>query len=380
MHRDAAHFAEPGSRLVFAPARHGGGGGVGVLPAPALLEAGMVAVGHYCMREGVAAPRWFASLSEASAVKLADEQQRLRVQLEQQRDAERTAWEEGGAADGPSGEEWTVRLRKAAGYEGAPASEVVGERDLGLADGVETSGGPRVIFDMQRDIASFGGENSWMQRDDVDEDGWQEGWLRRAEAACEGLMVDEGGYVAWCSSGVRLSAEEAAERGPAVEMATRARLALGEDVEVEHGEPTKRQGGRGDDEVKNKEEEGGSGGTFVNVQAARASLVAMAEWCAKIGAQAVFTLDGTRTMVGGRDGAGRGGGGGCGRGDSGGSRGGGGGGGSVRRWRRRRGRRRRRRRALQWRRRRWGRRGSGVSNVQDERRHADVGSMRGLRA
>ena len=372
--------------MVFEPVRLGGGGGLGVPPAPTLLEAGMVAVGHYCMREGVAAPRWFASLAEAAAVyvglgsgaavrsqwemtmkalrasdapcrperprglragygsehetreaarrvrelaKLAGEQQRLRAQLEQQRDAERTAWETGGADDGPSGEVWTARIRKAAGYEGAPASEVVGERDLGLADGVETSSGPRVIFDMQRDIASFGGEKGWMQRDDVDEDGWQEGWRRRAEAACEGLMVDEAGYVAWRTSGARLSAEEAAERGPAVEMATRARLALGEDVEVECGEPTKRRGGRGDGEGKEEGKEGGGGGAFVNVQAARVSILTMAEWCAKIGAQAVFTLDGTRTTVGGRDGAGRGGvgGGGSGRGGAGGGGSGGGGGG-----------------------------------------------------
>eukprot|EP00964_Phaeocystis_antarctica_P106363 scaffold71247_cov21-Phaeocystis_antarctica.AAC.1 len=76
-------------------------------------------------------------------------------------------------------------------------------------------------------------------------------------------------------------------------MATRARLALGEEVEVEQGEPTKRQGGMGGGESKDGEEADGGGGTFVNVQAARASLVAMSEWCEKIGAQAVFTLDGT---------------------------------------------------------------------------------------
>lgn len=359
---------------------------MGASPAPALLEAGLVAVGHFCMREGAAAPRWFSSMAEAAAVygglgtgvavraqwestmtalragaapcmperpsglragwgseheareaarrerelsKLAEVQLRLRAQLEQQRDAERTAWTEGGEAEGPSGAEWAARLRKAAGYEGAPASEVVGERDLGLADGVETSRGPRVIFDMQRDIASFGGEEGWMQRDNVDEDGWQEGWLQRAAATREGLMVDEAGYVAWRGTGVRLSAEEAAGRGPAVEMATRARLALGEEVEVEQGEPTKRQGGRGGGESKDGEEADGGGGTFVNVQAARASLVAMSEWCEKIGAQAVFTLDGTRTKVGGQDGAGGGGdgGGGGGRGRGGGRGGGSGGGG-----------------------------------------------------
>ena len=57
-------------------------------------------------------------------------------------------------------------------------------------------------------------------------------------------MVDDEGYVAWCESGARLTALEAAGRGPAVEMATRARLALGEGVEVEQGTPTKRSAGR----------------------------------------------------------------------------------------------------------------------------------------
>ena len=46
-------------------------------------------------------------------------------------------------------------------------------------------------------------------------------------------MIDEGGFVAWRDSGSRLTPLEAHALGPAVEMATRARLALGEDVEVE---------------------------------------------------------------------------------------------------------------------------------------------------
>ena len=95
--------------------------------------------------------------------------------------------------------------------------------------------------------------------------------------------------MAWRESGARLTVVEAAARGPAVEMATRARLALGEEVEVEQGEPVKRSGGGGE----------GAGGVFVNVRAAQASFVQLTEWCAKVEAQAVFTLDGTRTLVGG---------------------------------------------------------------------------------
>ena len=50
----------------------GGGGagarGLGVVPAAALLELGLVAVGHFCLRDGAAPPRWFGSLAEAITV------------------------------------------------------------------------------------------------------------------------------------------------------------------------------------------------------------------------------------------------------------------------------------------------------------------------
>ena len=103
-------------------------------------------------------------------------------------------------------------------------------------------------------------------------------------------------------------------------------MALGEDVEVERGEPNKRRGEGGSGGRKKAEDEE-EGGAFVNVQVARASLVTVAEWVAKVGAQAVFTLDGTRAMVGGAKGAGSGSGGRGGRGGGGGGRGGGGDGG-----------------------------------------------------
>ena len=174
----------------------------------------------------------------------------------------------GEAVDGPSAEEWERRLRAAAGYSGPSSSEVVGERELGLADGAELARGPHIMFDMQRAIAGFGGEQGWLRRGDVGEEGWRADWQERADAARQGLVVDDAGYVAWCASGERLTVEEAAARGPAVEMATRARLALGEKVEVEQGEPAKRSGGEGED----------GGGVFVNVNAARASFMALTDW------------------------------------------------------------------------------------------------------
>ena len=59
----AAHFAPPDSPLVFEPAA---AGGLAVEPAAALLEAGLVAVGQFCARDGAAPPRWLASLEEAA--------------------------------------------------------------------------------------------------------------------------------------------------------------------------------------------------------------------------------------------------------------------------------------------------------------------------
>ena len=118
----------------------------------------------------------------------------------------------------------------------------------------------------------------------------------RADEACEGLEVDEEGYVVWRGSGERLTAEEAAKRGPAVEMATRARLALGEGVEVERGEPAKRQGGRAGG-GREDEGEGTGGGTFVNVQAARASLASLTGWVARVdalGGLSYYTCDAHR--------------------------------------------------------------------------------------
>ena len=57
LYRGAAHFAPPASRLVFEPV---GVGGIGAAPAAVLLEAGLVAVGHYYMRRPRrdGSPRW----------------------------------------------------------------------------------------------------------------------------------------------------------------------------------------------------------------------------------------------------------------------------------------------------------------------------------
>ena len=118
--------------------------------------------------------------------------------------------------------------------------------------------GPRIMWDTQRRMEDFGGEDRWMRRRDVGESGWLQGWEERAEAAIQGLHIDDGGFVAWVHSGRRLTLEEAAARGPAVEMATRARIELGEDIEVEKGEPCKRigKGGRGGGQERGQRQKG----------------------------------------------------------------------------------------------------------------------------
>ena len=45
---DAPHFAAPSSRMVFEPVRTGG---LGLAPAEVLLEAGLTAVGRFCVSD-----------------------------------------------------------------------------------------------------------------------------------------------------------------------------------------------------------------------------------------------------------------------------------------------------------------------------------------
>ena len=114
-----------------------------------------------------------------------------RAELEREARRWRDAALAGEAADTPAVEEWVARLRTATGYSGGPASVAVGERDVGLTDGVEEARGPRVMFAMQRALTSFGGDEGWMLREDVGEDGWAVDWRGRADAAVEGLMVEK---------------------------------------------------------------------------------------------------------------------------------------------------------------------------------------------
>jgi ribosomal protein S18 acetylase RimI-like enzyme len=292
--------------------------------------------------------------------------------------ADEEAAEQEGATD------WPAALRAAVGLKEDATATESGEWDAGTGGYIDLARGPRLFFSMARAVDPFGGEARWMQREDVcSETGWRIGWEEASARALEGISVDGTGYLAFTSSGGRIGEAEARSRGPGVEAAWRARVALG-DVPVVDGpvvKPTRRRGGQegggagetADDgagggadgaaaapdpataaarggassggapaanaAVTDEEEEGmdadilldqqmleagpplpdeeeegedeppkpataasptetpPSDGPFVNVQAAHASLVELADWVARVGAEAVFTLDGTRQTV-----------------------------------------------------------------------------------
>ena len=358
LHQDALHWAAHSSEMVFEP---GTAGGLALPPAEHMLQAGLVAVEHFSWEdegEDVRLARSAAELremqpqlstqvavtSQAEKVlaKLQEEEAAGRLTVSQplaartlkegwrdagqefaearrtrsladrrklwlalledmvrQRDeataVRRAAIEAAGSAGPHAGvpvsdemtARWEERLREASGYEGATASEVVGERLTGVADGSERAVGPRFFFRMPRHIDAFGGEGRWLPRDDVSPDGWLVGWENAENEALEGIGLDKGGWWVSRSTGERLTVEEAAERGAAVEMLVRARHSLGDEVTIEKGPPAKPRGMSGGEPVGRK----------VNLQATQELSQAVVRWWARIGAQAVFTLDGTRQEI-----------------------------------------------------------------------------------
>jgi len=110
------------------------------------------------------------------------------------------------------------------------------------------------------------------------EDGFVMGWEAATKRALEGLQVDEEAYIVG-ADGDRLAAGEAEERGLAAELMVRARAALGQEAKVA-------------DEVLEKRSGGG-----VSVEATGAALERYSTWAARVDAQAIFTLDGTRMTI-----------------------------------------------------------------------------------
>ena len=182
-----------------------------------------------------------------------------------------------GAAGSTPASEWEADIRDAYGYSGGPMADLRGERNPGLADADYEAEGPRLWLVRGDSVEARGGEKGWLRKGDVGVDGFCTGWEAAAEQAVADLSIDEAGHVCH-EGGGPLSVDEAAERGPAVEMAVRARLRL-VDVPVEHSAPKKSSARR------------------VNVPASTKLLDTVNTWVARIRAQVVYSLDGTLQKV-----------------------------------------------------------------------------------
>ena len=288
LRHDAAHFLPPASAMLFEP----GSRGLGLRPAAALLEAGMVAVGHYCVQSEDGQPRWLASaeeaaalqggyrrskeadaqleevllllaeaaepceaeralslaeqwqLSEAGAAEAAARVENLRSRAKARAEVVAEASAQQGAAEGLWSEAtWARKLKAAFPKMEGTAASTVGTWNTGVTDTTALAAGPCLWEEGARGVRRTGGEAAWLRRLDVGDDGWLRGWEARAAAALQGLRVDSEGRVVHETSRSPLTLEEAAERGPAVEMVVRARAALGDGVKIVHGDVVKREGG-----------------------------------------------------------------------------------------------------------------------------------------
>ena len=109
-------------------------------------------------------------------------------------------------------------------------------------------------------------------------DGWLEGHEREAERLQNLLKFDDAGY-ACDASGQRIEGDAIGGLPPALQLEVRARIALGEVKVVSEWPAEKRKC------------------THVNLEVQRRNHYELAQWQARIGATAAYTLDGTRTRV-----------------------------------------------------------------------------------
>jgi hypothetical protein len=132
--------------------------------------------------------------------------------------------------------------------------------------------GGRVFCDIDSVEEPRGGEASWLRREDVDEQGFLEGWMERACRTRAQFRFDEEGYLCF-RDGPRLELQQLAHLDPAVQLVARARIAL-KDVDVLPGDGTKRQE------------------THVQLSAQRNLWEKLTTWSARIKATRIYTLDG----------------------------------------------------------------------------------------
>ena len=173
------------------------------------------------------------------------------------------------AGRAPDHVDWEALLRDTFRGLKEPTAE---EWCIGGGDARADAEGGRVFLDIDCTEEPRGGEASWLQRDDVDEQGFIVGWMERAGAIRSAHSFDDEGYL--CNrQGERLELRHLGPLDPAVQLVARARLALG-DVEVLPGDGEKRQE------------------THVQLASQRALWERLTTWSARIRATRIYTLDG----------------------------------------------------------------------------------------
>ena len=169
----------------------------------------------------------------------------------------------------PGQVDWRVLLRGTFRGLKEPKSE---EWCIGGGDARADAKGGRVFLDIDCEEEPRGGEGSWLRRDDIDEQGFLVGWMERAGAIRSAHSFDDKGYL--CNrQGGRLELDHLGHLDPAVQLVARARLALG-DVEVMPGDGEKRQE------------------THVQLASQRALWERLTTWSARVRATRIYTLDG----------------------------------------------------------------------------------------
>ena len=128
------------------------------------------------------------------------------------------------AGRAPDHVDWEALLRDTFRGLKEPTAE---EWCIGGGDARADAEGGRVFLDIDCTEEPRGGEASWLQRDDVDEQGFIVGWMERAGAIRSAHSFDGEGYL--CNrQGERLELRHLGPLDPAVQLVARARLALGD--------------------------------------------------------------------------------------------------------------------------------------------------------
>ena len=319
LHEGRPHFRTLESMALFEPEQHGG---LGIEPAPRLLDARIRVVGQMytwgALHENARvmsfdeARRLYPWLTASARAEWdrtsADIEERLDGVVVPEREASR-AWDQRGLrvsggelgvhscagrttrTDAVSEGKLHDAIRRALGELkcGAEPTSVDWEsllRDtflgirrpiadewcVGGGDAQADARGGRVFCDIDCEEEPRGGEASWLCRPDVDDQGFLVGWMERAGDMRAQFRFDSEGYL--CSRcGTRLELQQLMQLGPAVQIVARARLALG-DVEVLPGDGIKRQA------------------THVQLSAQRCLWEKLTTWSARIDATRIYTLDG----------------------------------------------------------------------------------------